>query len=440
MSRNLSEIYHKFNKFIDFYFTGTTEFFGILFEINKDNNQFLIETCDNDNKKKRILCKHNLQLDLSIGDKIIVGGKFVIGNNNISDIFINVEYIHTQKEFNYDKYLRTHRKYNTALTTIKKYIKIINRFHETKLPNNIKNIGIIVFNDSNNDFINNFRGYAGNVYIYRLDRESVEFTLISGLQYFKKYHDIDVIYLLTDQLTAIDVCNLSTRLIVKYLLNRKEFPYIISILPSDYKDSNLKPISSLLSNICFYSTDDAIKCIIEKQEKQKEKINNAYQKCLHILQEIITSKKNKLHSLTMYAMKIYGIDFDNIRSINKSNDTTIEKLTILKLLVANQLKQKIVQLSKIEIDIMKKMIDDDHFQLVFNTLIKNETDTMTKLSLKQNPYFQTNPEKANTELNKMNDIVNEFKNLDTFNKKIDLLNPNINNNFDDNIINNGGQI
>ncbi|AGD92452.1 hypothetical protein LBA_00534 [Megavirus lba] len=245
---------------------------------------------------------------------------------------------------------------------------------------------------------------------------------------------------MTDQLTAIDVCNLSTRLIVKYLLNRKEFPYIISVLPSDYKDSNLKPISSLLSNICFYSTDDAIKCIIEKQEKQKEKINNAYQKCLHILQEIITSKKNKLHSLTMYAMKIYGIDFDNIRSINKSNDTTIEKLTILKLLVANQLKQKIVQLSKIEIDIMKKMIDDDHFQLVFNTLIKNETDTMTKFSLKQNPYFQTNPEKANTELNKMNDIVNEFKNLDTFNKKIDLLNPNINNNFDDNIINNGGQI
>nr|URM62204.1 hypothetical protein [Mimivirus sp.] len=151
-------------------------------------------------------------------------------------------------------------------------------------------------------------------------------------------------------------------------------------------------------------------------------------------------EKNKLHSLTMYAMKIYGIDFDNIRSINKSNDTTIEKLTILKLLVANQLKQKIVQLSKIEIDIMKKMIDDDHFQLVFNTLIKNETDTMTKLSLKQNPYFQTNPEKTNTELNKMNDIVNEFKNLDTFNKKIDLLNPNINNNFDDNIINNGGQI
>lgn len=376
---------------------------------------------------------------MSIGDKIIVGGKFVIGNDNISDIFINVEYIHTQKEFNYDKYLRTHCKYNNALTTIKKYIKIINRFHETKLPNNIKNIGIIVFNDSNNDFINKFRDYAGNVYIYRLDRESVEFTLISGLQYFKKYHDIDVIYLLTDQISAIDVCNLSTRFIVKYLLNRKEFPHIVSVLPSDYKDSNLKPISSLLSNICFYNTDDAVNYVIETQIKQREKINNAYQKCLHILQEIIESKKNKLHSLEMYAIKIYGLNSYDIVPINKTSDNTIEKLTILKLLIINQLKQKIIQLSKIEINIMKKMIDDDHFQLVFNTLIKNETDTMTKISLKQNPYFQINPEKTNVELTKMNDIVNEFKNLDTF-KKIDLLNPNINNNFVDNSINNGGQI
>ncbi|ANB50638.1 hypothetical protein [Powai lake megavirus] len=439
MSRNLSEIYHKFDKFIDFYFAGTIEIFGVLFDINGDNNQFLIETCDNDNNKKRILCKHNLQLNLSIGDKIVVGGKFVIGNNNISEIYINVEYIHSQKEFNYDKYLRTHRKYNTALTTIKKYIKIINKFHETKLPNNIKNIGIIVFNDSNNNFINCFEGYGGNIYIYRLDRESVEFTLISGLQYFKKYHDIDVIYMLTDQLTAIDVCNLSTRLIIKYLLNRKEFPYIVSVLPSDYKDSNLKPISSLLSNICFYNTDDAVKYVIETQAKQKGKINDAYQKCLQVLQEIIMAKKNKLHSLKMYAVKIYGIDINNIESIESKN-TTIEKITILKSLITNQLKQKIIQLSRIEIDIMKKMIDDDYFQLVFNTLIKNETDTMTQLSLKQNPYFQTNPEKTNEELNKMNNIVNEFKNSDTFNKKIDLINLNINNNFDDNTINNGGQI
>nr|WBF70740.1 hypothetical protein [Megavirus caiporensis] len=439
MSRNLSEIYHKFDKFIDFYFTGTIEIFGVLFDINGDNNQFLIETCDNDNNKKRILCKHNLQLNLSIGDKIVVGGKFVIGNNNISEIYINVEYIHSQKEFNYDKYLRTHRKYNTALTTIKKYVKIIDKFHETKLPNNIKNIGIIVFNDSNNNFINCFEGYGGNIYIYRLDRESVEFTLISGLQYFKKYHDIDVIYMLTDQLTAIDVCNLSTRLIIKYLLNRKEFPYIISILPPDYKDSNLKPISSLLSNICFYNTDDAVKYITETQEKQRVKINDAYQKCLQVLQEIIMAKKNKLHSLEMYAVKIYGININNIESIESKN-TMVEKITILKSLITNQLKQKIIQLSRIEIDIMKKMIDDDYFQLVFNTLIKNETDTMTQLSLKQNPYFQTNPEKTNAELTKMNNIVNEFKNSDTFNKKIDLINLNINNNFDDNTINNGGQI
>nr|AEX62740.1 hypothetical protein mv_R535 [Moumouvirus Monve] len=115
--------------------------------------------------------------------------------------------------------------------------------------------------------------------------------LISGLEYFKKYHNIDVIYLLNDNISIKDVCNLSTTLVTKFLLNRKEYPYIVSILPSDYTLSNVKPLSAILSNACYYDNESALALLKDVQLSYSNKINTAYEKSIQILKYILENKK-----------------------------------------------------------------------------------------------------------------------------------------------------
>lgn len=131
----------------------------------------------------------------------------------------------------------------------------------------------------------------GNVYIYYISENNIELTLISGLEYFKKYHNIDVIYLLNNDISIKDVCNLSTTLVTKFLLNRKEFPYIVSILPSDYPLSNIKPLSAILSNTCYYDNESALKLVTDAQSSYFNKINTAHEKSIEILKNILQDRR-----------------------------------------------------------------------------------------------------------------------------------------------------
>ncbi|AQN68356.1 hypothetical protein [Saudi moumouvirus] len=435
MSQNLSDICHKFDKFLSVFFSGPIEIIGTINEIDLDSQTFSLGEIENDILKKIICRYHNLNTEINIGQKVIAYGNIVVGENCISNIYFNVENIFTNDNFNFERKLNKHKKYYNALTTKKKFkTKIDKNIYSSEFPKIIKNIGIIAFKNHKNDFIKLVKdNCVGNVYVYYINDNSTELMLISGLEYFKKYHNIDVIYLLNDNISIKDVCNLSTTLVTKFLLNRKEYPYIVSILPSDYTLSNVKPLSAILSNACYYDNESALALLKDVQLSYSNKINTAYEKSIQILKYILENKKKKLEKLKMFAIKTYGPQL-----YIKSNIE--EKVLLLKSLLIGHLKNKLVKLLDLQLKITRKIIDDKNFQQVYDVLIKNEISALAKKTLIQNPYFQTNPQKINDEVKKQNNIIDELKVIDDGSKKIELSSGNININSSNNNINNGDQI
>ncbi|AGF85290.1 hypothetical protein QJ854_gp492 [Moumouvirus goulette] len=435
MSQNLSDICHKFDKFLNVCFSGPIEIIGIVDEIDVTNKIFNLGEIENDVLKK-IKCKYdNLHEEINVGQKVVVCGTIVIGENSISNIYFDVDEIFTNDSFNFERKLNKHKKYYNALTTKKEFKRKINKnIYSVESPKNIKNIGIIAFKNHKNDFINLLNnGCVGNVYVYYISEHNIELMLISGLEYFKKYHNIDIIYLLNDNISIKDVCNLSTTLITKFFLNRKEFPYIVSILPSDYSLSNVKPLSAILSNTCFYDNESAFNLIKNTQTSYSNKIITAHENSIQILRNILEKKKKKLEKLKIFAIKIYGPQL-------YENKNTDEKFSLLKSLLTGHLKDKLVKLQDLQLKITKKIIDDKNFQEIYAVLIKNEVSAFAKKTLIQNPHFQMNPQKINDEVNRHNYILGELKNFEDDSKKIDLSSGNININSSNNNINNGDQV
>ena len=112
-------------------------------------------------------------------------------------------------------------------------------------PKMFYNIALIALPDDDEN-IENFKilfqeKCNGKLYVYRLKNNSLQ----SALEYFKKYHNIDLICLLTNKLNLKNIYELSSRTNVKYMINRKNVPYIISIISSHIKTI---PLTMTLSN------------------------------------------------------------------------------------------------------------------------------------------------------------------------------------------------
>ncbi|QGR53981.1 hypothetical protein [Moumouvirus maliensis] len=433
MSQNLSDICQKFDKFIHLFFSGPIEIIGIVNELDTVNKTFNLEEIENDIIKK-IKCRYYNQIEeINIGQKIITKGTIVVGENCISNIYFNVEDIITNDSFNFDRKLVKHKKYFNALTTKKEFRrKIEKNIYSLQFPKIINNIGIIAFKNHENHFIKLVEdNCVGNIYVYYISEHNIELTLISGLEYFKKYHNIDVIYLLNDDINIKDICNFSTTLVTKFLLNRKEFPYIVSILPSDYSLSNIKPLSAILSNTCCYDNESALKLVTDAQSSYLNKINTAHEKSIDILKNILEDRRKKLDNLKMFACKLYGLQF-------KEKSNVEEKVLLLKSLLSGHLKNKLIKLQHLQLKIARKILNDINFQEVYNVLVKNEISAFAKKTLIQNPHFQMNPQGINDEVKRHNNIIDELK--DDNSKKIELSSGNINTYSSNNNINNGDGI
>src|SRR5690606_982278 len=154
-------------------------------------------------------------------------------------------------------------------------------------PTIINNIGLIVMPEDENN-IENFKvafqeKCRGKLFIYRIRYENMESDLLFAFDFFKKYHYIDLICLLTNQLTTNNICSLSSKNIVKYMLNRKNVPYVISIISLNKVNSTMQPLTVMLSNEEIENINNCINYIHNIQFSLRKKIDEGIKTGIDIL-------------------------------------------------------------------------------------------------------------------------------------------------------------
>lgn len=279
----------------------------MVFSIDLDNNSFIISDLEGETY---IECIYNNNLEiLKSGDTIQIEGFLRMHPRNIGKLYVEVSHYHLiDDKYIYNKNISSNKKLVATLTG-EEYQKKVKQIRSAKIPELITNIALITL-PNNNINIQNFKivfqeRCVGKLFIYQLQYDKSSTSLITALEYFNKYHDIHLICLLTNKLTTQDICELSSVDNVKYLLNRKQEPYLLSIISSD----NTESITSTLSNQRIQGINNCVDYIHQIQVSYKNNLNNSLNKAKCLLNNIVNKYYYKLLDFRLAMVRLYDKNF-----------------------------------------------------------------------------------------------------------------------------------
>lgn len=328
-------IEEKITKVIDINFKNELTIEGI---INFIENNMLIINADN----FEIKCISNMNLSsLNINDRIKITGFIKINKNQI---YINAKIIY---KIDQQSQVSIYNRLNEILDN--KYKKNIFTISKKKEPINIKNIGLIFINNSFKE------DYKGKIFTYKMKN-----NINIPFEFFKKYHNIDVICLIADNLTLEELLMITSTSNIKYLL-KADVPYFISITQS--------PLIKKLSNKSFDNNKDAFEYIKTIQTNYENKVIENIKKAKQKANNIIKEKKDKLLELKLYISELYKPSY---------SEETIKSLLMQKIL-----NQKIT-LYKTKIELMETIQEDNIIKQILNTLIEEVEKKIEKNNLNEN--------------------------------------------------------
>jgi len=224
---------------------------------------------DNDTKTIECYTQENL-LGMKIGDTVQVTGFLQLHSNDTGRIYLMCEMIclinesekiaARQKMYCKLQQALSHEKRRTA----------IKQFINRPLPLYVKKVGLIVPVASGNPSITvkyetqlqNFKLLfremcCGTLYVYQLEND-LDLSLRGAMEYFKKYHNIDLVCLLTNQLNQKQILEISSTENVKYFFRRKNYPYVVSIISNCPNQLMMEPLTAFLSNLKVNSIYDCV--------------------------------------------------------------------------------------------------------------------------------------------------------------------------------------
>ncbi|AYV85395.1 MAG: hypothetical protein Satyrvirus14_11 [Satyrvirus sp.] len=376
--RNVTYIMDRLSKVVDINFKKPISLCGSVVKI-VDNNIFAVE-----DKGTVLECRvQNQTCDVNIGDEVQLEGYLKVGPGGAvptNKLYFDVIECHkTDEETNNKKELLVYKKLNSALVN-EKCKKIIDKLVSRKSPIMVSNIGLIAMPDDNisvENFKTTFQEKCiGNLFIYYLKKEDIKFSLKTGIEYFKKYHDINLICLLTSNLTIRNTYDMSCQENVIYLLNRKNYPYIVSVINGT--QNNLVPLTAILSNKTVNGINGCTDFIQKIQLSFKTNIHENIYKGNKLLEQITEKYRRKLFSYQIFHNEFFDQKF--LTKINH-HKSPFEKL---KELVINRLAKEKLILCNINVMVMKKIIDDDRMKQIYPLLIDSEKRVATEKNRTQN--------------------------------------------------------
>lgn len=389
---------------------------GSINSIVQKSNLFYLLT----DKNEYLECYYDGINNYQEGDLVLIKGRYALGQDAIvaNRVYINVEFM---DKINDEKKLellaKNYQKIHRTLCT-PKYITIARKFRMRRSPDNVLNVGVIAFT-GNNDNIDNFKiafqeKCVGNLFIYRVD-ENDPLSLITGMEYFKKYHGIELICFLTNQININQAYDLSSIDIVKYLINRKKYPYIVSIT-SHLEEFHPIPFSVSLSNKKMDGIYACVNFIHGIQSEFRKKIDQIVSDGINQLRQLIDKQKSRL-----LECKLLMTELTPLSRMQKLNHMPIEKLKILLLNRISKEKSKMIKLAS---QLSTNFIYDEHIKAIIDGVTDGKiipkqdvSDEIEKprrtkeFAFHQNPYFQTFPGLIAGAINDFDDIISEISHL-----------------------------
>lgn len=396
MSKDLSKIHSRLLKTIQVNFTKPCKIEAIIDSVDPEKNCFFIQTEDGD-KKLECFYKDDVT-DLIKGDIVKIKGWVRLHPNLTGKIFLAVDYFYKLSyEDKFGPALDMHDRLTRTLVN-EKCKSIIRKITSLPVPKFIYNIGLIVLPDDEKN-IENFKTAfkekcVGNIYIYRLLYKNIDSSLQTVFEYFKKYNNIDLICLLTNKLRLSDVCGLSSKDNVKYLLNRKSVPYTVSIIYRHVPEENFfvenspsqkyaQPLSVMLSNNVFKGIDDCINFIRDSQLSTNKEIKDNIQLGKNMLEKIMEKQHQDLFEVRLCLTQMSD---PKVIEITGKTDSPLEKL---KFLLLRKLDKEKINLGYINAYIMRNIISYPQLGPIYQRIVDTE-----KRSLSYNSKVTTNDQKT----------------------------------------------
>jgi hypothetical protein len=273
-----------------------------------------------------IECRYDFSTDeFDVGTIVNITGILVMESNNL---VLRVRTMCTEAEIPIDATQDEmwHKlRYHVATKPERSFIAELS---QVTPPLFVKNVGLVVppknkrglkaFNDKMIAM-----GVKANIFIYNMESSvKIETALRNGLLYFQKYHNIDVICLLLDNLDPQTAIALSTAPVYNIFRQRKQtVQYVVSIINST---AEYTPIIAKLVNLECKSHDAFANFLLQSRKNFEAVIKTASEKVLTVLQqnladvdsEIELSKQNLEVSTKLFGAQIFNEKqlFEEVRS------------------------------------------------------------------------------------------------------------------------------
>lgn len=351
-NKDLGELHVRLNKVINANFTKPIVLNTIVKSIDIENGCF---TVGNDKTSLVCLCQAEGLGEIKENDNILLKGYPKIDPQN-GRIYILSEFIYKTDEAKIlNKKFELYSKLKDFLLG-GKCASILKKLEKQIIPHNIYNIGVIVFPD-NEANIENFKQMCsqkclGGVYIYRLSREKINNELRTAVEYLKKYRQTDIVCILSNQVNNNDLFDFSSKENVKYLVNRKNTPYIATITSPQQQ---MKPLNSLISNKIFHDIEQFVDFVYDIQNNFKININHNIEVGVNRLNEMVEFKRKKLFKLEMYINELNDPAFKQQESTQNSSEKVKKQLL-------NKFNELKLNISSMENYVMQRIIDDSRMK------------------------------------------------------------------------------
>lgn len=220
----------------------------------------------------------------------------------------------------------------------------------------IKNIGLINIGNSNlkEHFVKLFKSKCvGSIRIFNIDsnipRSKVGISFINSLNFFIKYYDIDMIFVLADELIQREIYELSTIYVMKSFLKIRQKSMPIYLIYNGFK--NL-PIGLLFDDIIdIIGTQDIIDKIYHIQKEYSDNLSKSICKSEDNIKLI-------LHEFNERLILFENEFFSSKKELFFARKKVLKKNTLM--MLSNILKNKLAdlanQIDQIELSINKDLI------------------------------------------------------------------------------------
>lgn len=435
MLKDLNKVYIRLEKALNVNFSKPVKLNGIVYLVNISKKYFVMYSIDGNNF---IECYTNEDISkFKEKDNVMLEGWIRFKRSpTVNKVCIIAKYVYKVSEKNkYEKNIKIYRKIESELNK-DKCKNVIKKITSLNPPKMVLNVGLLVLPD-NEDNIDNFKimfqeRCFGKLFIYRFKNDTISSSLQIALEYFKKYHNIDMICFLTNKLNLKYICNLSSKTNVKYMINRKNCPYVLSITSPNKDKTNMDPLTVMLSNSKVDGITACVDFIHNIQITFKKRLEFHIQKGFLILNGILNKYKNKI-----FEYKMYFVDLVEPKFLQTSTNSQIEKI---KILLVKKLNCEKAILKDIKINLMQNIIDDSRVQEFFdkhicserkhfnninqliptNSITNDSTTNFKKIVLQQYEYFQEHPEYISQAINKFDELVSEMIIKGSNSKKIEI--------------------